>query len=69
MTLQELLRDADPKEVAAVLWLSTCDGYKIYRRLSRETLHAVHADLVRAGQIREGGGGTSETGPAQTVAG
>lgn len=39
-------------EQAAVLWLATTDGFKMARCLSPETLRAVHADLVRAGQYR-----------------
>lgn len=38
------------REQAAVLWLATCDGFKMARCLSPETLRAVYADLVRAGQ-------------------
>lgn len=40
-------------EQAAVLWLATADGFKIARCLSPETLRAVYADLVRAGQYKE----------------
>lgn len=37
----------------AVLWLATVDGFKMARHLSPETLRAVYADLVRAGQYKE----------------
>ncbi len=69
MTLGELLSEEDPAVVAAVLWLATCDGYKIHKHLARETLHAVHADLVRAGQLKEAKRATDRAGDEKAPAG
>lgn len=64
MTPSELGR----REQAAVLWLSTCDGFKMARCLSPETLRAVYADLVRSGQYPPEENATPPAGTTETTA-
>lgn len=49
----QMPRELDQDERAAILWLSTCDGFKMAKVLTRETLLVVYANLVAAGQYRE----------------
>jgi len=46
-------RELDQDERAALVWLSSVDGFKMAKVLTRETLLVVYANLVAAGQYRE----------------
>lgn len=46
-------RELDQDERAVLVWLSSCDGFKMAKVLTRETLLVVYANLVAAGQYKE----------------
>lgn len=48
----QMPRELDQDERAAVFWLSTNDGFKIAKVLTRETLLVVYANLVAGGQFK-----------------